>query len=284
MSTTTLARPSLGRALLDLAVIVRLPSCLAGAVSVVLGAHLATDQMGADVMRASGAILLAVAYANVVNDVVDVEVDALTKPQRPLPSGRTSLGTARLLAAGLAGAAVALATTLGPQRALWMVVLVAVATGYSLWFKNSVLLGNMVVAACASSPVVFGAVVAGSLSSVVWVATGLGFGFMVSYETLKTLADHDGDRAGGLRTLATRHGPDASRRLFRGLVAVVTVFAVAAIGRSTHPVAYGVAVVLTVVAPAGMAALLVGRTDLRVPVALMRLAWFAGIVPLWLLR
>ena len=57
-----------------------------------------------------------------------------------------------------------------------------------------------------------------------------------------------------------------------------------ATGLSPHPVAYGIAVVLTVAVPAGTAALLVSRTDLRTPVALMRFAWFVGIVALWLLR
>lgn len=99
--------------LLDLVVIVRLPSCLAGAVGVQVGAHLATiAATPGPSLRASLAIGLAVAFANVVNDIVDVRVDAITKPGRPLPSGRLSRRTAFILAAGLAVASIGLATTL----------------------------------------------------------------------------------------------------------------------------------------------------------------------------
>ncbi len=285
------ARPGFGRRVLDLVVIVRLPSCVAGAVSVLLGAHLADAAPGSGPLRlvtASTAILFAVAFANVVNDIVDLPVDAISKPGRPLPSGRMSMGAARVLAAGVALTSIVLAAALGLAAGLWMVALIVAAAAYSFWFKNSVLLGNIVVAACASSPIAFGAVVAGSAGAAVAVATGLTFLFMLSYETLKTLVDHDGDLAGGLRTFATTFGPRASVLLFRALIGALTVLAGAAVTISPTPWAYAAAVTVTFVIPSWWAMFLLranGRVaDMRMPVLLMRFAWFLGIIALWLLR
>jgi geranylgeranylglycerol-phosphate geranylgeranyltransferase len=274
----------------DVVAIVRLPSCLAGAASVVLGAHLATGDPlpgGRGTLAAVG-IGSAVAFANVVNDIVDRPVDAIAKPHRPLPSGRLSVRTAKWLATGLAAGALVPAAPLGPGFALWMLLLLALAAAYSLRLKNSVLAGNVVVAACAASPIPFGAAAVGDAPAAVWVATGLAFGFMLSYETLKTLVDVDGDTAGGLRTFATRVGPRASRRLFRALIVALTALALAAVAVSPTPAAYVVAVAATFVAPSWSAMALLGTKTgpgpLRTPVLLMRVAWFLGIFALWQLR
>ena len=79
MSTAAVepTRPGFGRRVLDLVIIVRLPSCVAGAVSVLLGAHLADAAIGSHplgLITASIAILFAVAFANVVNDIVDLPI------------------------------------------------------------------------------------------------------------------------------------------------------------------------------------------------------------------
>src|SRR6188472_2686942 len=107
---SSLARPaiklSLWRRLADLVMFVRLPSCLAGASSLILGIHL-TGWEGVSAQATCLGMLsmfFAVAAANAVNDVLDIDTDAIGKPNRPLPSGRLTERTG-LLISGIAALA-----------------------------------------------------------------------------------------------------------------------------------------------------------------------------------
>ena len=282
---------SVRRRLTDLVVLIRPPSCLAGGASVLLGVHLATGRTTLphyDVIPAIVGMILAVAAANVFNDVLDISLDALGKPSRPLPSGRFSSQSALILAGGLAVAAIAETIQIGIYAVLWMAGLLAVAAAYSLRLKNIALLGNLTVALCASSPILFGAAAAGIFNAVVWTATVLAFAFMFTYETLKAISDRDSDKAGGIHTFAAVRGAHAALILFRFLVATLTTAAFAAALVCARPVPYLTAIVLTFMLPAWSATIVLGRrladAAVRRSIFLMRIAWFLGIVALWLLR
>ena len=293
---------------LDYVVLARVPSCLAGAGSTVLGAYLAggltalgdgrTQLAAAGIACAVGTanevsvnhdIGIDGGTANVVNDIVDVEVDAIEKASRPLPSGRVSRRAASVFAGLLIAGAVAFAALTGSAWAvLGMTGLLLAAVAYSLYCKGTVLLGHAVVAACASTPILFGAALTGRVTAPAWIATGLALLFMFAYETLKTIADHDGDAVGGVRNFATRFGRGAAVRLFQALVAALTVVALAAGAVASRPVQYVVAILVVFAAPAWAAAVVLGSRPARPAIGravlFMRLAWFLGLVPLWLLR
>ncbi|GIH29130.1 prenyltransferase [Acrocarpospora phusangensis] len=277
--------------LTDLVVLVRLPSCVGGAVSVLLGAYLATGSLTTDGGRlalAAAAIALVVAVANVVNDIADLDLDRIGKPGRPLPRGSVPVSFAGVLAAILALTAIALTIPLGAAMTLALLALTAFAVSYSLWFKRTVLVGNVVVAACASFPVGFGAAVARESHPPVVVAIGLAFLFMFSYETLKTRTDRESDARSGIRTFATVWGARASVRLFRVLIGTLTLAVVAGTVVTSRPFLYAPAA-LTVCgfAVASAIHLPVPENDpaaMRHSVFLMRVAWFLGVGALWLLR
>jgi geranylgeranylglycerol-phosphate geranylgeranyltransferase len=279
------------RRLTDLVILIRPPSCLAGGASVVLGVHLATGRISLahyHIIPAIAAMILAVAAANVFNDVLDISLDALAKPSRPLPSGRFSLQSALSLAGSLAVAAITAAIPLGIYALVWMVGLLAVAAAYSLRLKNTVLLGNITVALCASSPILFGAAAAGRFDVAVFIAAGLAFAFMFTYETLKTIADRDSDTAGGIRTFAAVRGAHAALVLFRFLIMALTAAALAAASAAARPVLDLTAVFFTFMLPAWSATMVLGRHPAGLAIGrsvfLMRIAWFLGIIALWLLR
>jgi 4-hydroxybenzoate polyprenyltransferase len=282
---------TLPRRLADLVMLVRLPSCLAGGASVLLGIHLAGHQawpLGQTALLGVLSMVLAVAAANAVNDVLDVSTDALGKPGRPLPAGRLTIRVAGAISAATGLAAVVLAVPLGRPAVLWVAVLLAVAFLYSYRAKNTILAGNAIVALCASSPVLFGAFIAGGLDGLAWIGTAFSFTFMLAYETLKTIVDLDTDAASGIATLAVRAGLGPAVWFLRGIVAVLTAAAAAAAVASPNPLAYLLALLLTFALPAWSAIAVLGRHPdekaIRGAVLLMRLAWFLGIVALWLLR
>jgi geranylgeranylglycerol-phosphate geranylgeranyltransferase len=283
--------PSRGRRLADLVILVRLPSCLAGGASVLLGMHLAAGKGGLSLQIAWPGVLsmfFAVAAANAVNDVLDIDTDTVGKPNRPLPTGRLTARSALVVSGTAALAAVAFASALGGYAILWTIVLLALAFVYSYRAKNTVLLGNAVVALCASSPILLGAIIAGRPDSVAWIGTGLSFTFMLGYETLKTIADRDSDAASGVHTFASQFGVRAAVLLFRALTTLLTLAACAASTASPDPVTYLLAVVVTFVLPAWSAIVVLGKLPdenaIRRSIFLMRSAWFLGIIALWLLR
>jgi len=279
----------LPRRLADLVILVRLPSCLAGGASVLLGVHLAGSEAGLPVRRACLGVLsmlFAVAAANAVNDILDISTDMLAKPNRPLPAGRLTARAAWTISAATALAAVILAAPLGGYAVPWVIVLLSVAFLYSYRAKSTMLLGNAVVALC--SPVLFGALIADRVVAVTWIGAGISFMFMLTYETLKTIADLDTDAANGIRTFAATAGLRPAVLLLRGLVTLLTLAATAAAMSCPHPVVYLLALLVTFALPAWSAIVALGRLPrgkaIGSAVLLMRLAWFLGIVALWLLR
>jgi 4-hydroxybenzoate polyprenyltransferase len=115
-------------------------------------------------LRASAAfaIFCAVASATyVLNDVLDREADRQhpVKRYRPIASGRVPLGVALVTAAVLAGSALGAATFLGLAFAATVLAYLLVTVGYTLYFKHSVILDVMFLAAGFVIRVAGGAVV-----------------------------------------------------------------------------------------------------------------------------
>ena len=134
--------------------------------------------------------------------------------------------------AACAGAlALVTAAPLGKYAALWILGLLALAFWYSYRAKGTVLLGNCIVACCASSPILFGALIAGRPDALAWIAVGLSFTFMLAYETLKTIADRASDEVSRIRTFATWAGAHAAVLLFRGPIPLLILAASIAASR-----------------------------------------------------
>lgn len=91
------------------------------------------------------------------NDWADRELDAVERPERPIPSGRVSPAQAVGVAAGLTAAGVALAALAGGRRALAVALPLAGAVwAYDLKAKNTPA-GPALMAACRGLDVLLGA-------------------------------------------------------------------------------------------------------------------------------
>lgn len=159
-----------------------------------------TSAAGWNTVSVSLATALILAAGNALNDVCDVEIDHINRPNRPLPSGRLSRREAVGFACGCALTGWALAWSVG-RLALGTAV---AATGLLLWYalvlKRTPLGGNLVVGVLTS-----GAVFAGGVGVNQPFATGvpvlLVFLFTVAREILKDVEDLEGDRRGGAKTV-----------------------------------------------------------------------------------
>lgn len=270
--------------------LVRIRACLAGGGSVLVGAYLSRGFAGlADgrCIAMSIGIVCAVGAANAVNDLVDLWADTAARRPRPLADGRLSAQAGRTAVAVLLAAALVLAFLAGPVAGFAMSGLLAVAIGYSYVFKGTIVLGNAVVACCASAPVVYGAMVAGLVTSSVWIASALSLQFIFSYETLKTLRDRDSDAAAGLRTLATVAGPSVSVRLFSFCAILLGATVVAAATVSSTQVWYLLSALPLLGCLTAAVVLAARRTSgggIERSLRLLRIAWLIGLADMFLLR
>ncbi|MFG2007891.1 SCO3242 family prenyltransferase [Micromonospora sp. NPDC048868] len=142
--------------LADLAELVRAPAALSVPGDVVAGAA-AAGTLGRRTPALAAASVLLYWAGMAANDWADRRLDAVERPERPIPSGRVAPGAALGLAAGLTAAGVALATAAGGRRAATVAVPLAAAVwGYDLAAKSTAA-GPAVMAACRGLDVLLGA-------------------------------------------------------------------------------------------------------------------------------
>ncbi|GAA0399179.1 SCO3242 family prenyltransferase [Micromonospora gifhornensis] len=140
----------------DLVELVRAPAALSVPGDVVAGAA-AAGALGPRTPALATASVLLYWAGMAANDWADRELDAVERPERPIPSGRISPGAAVGLAAGLTAAGVGLAAAAGGRRAAAVAVpLAATIWGYDLLAKNTAA-GPAVMAACRGLDVLLGA-------------------------------------------------------------------------------------------------------------------------------
>ncbi|MEV6286641.1 SCO3242 family prenyltransferase [Kribbella sp. NPDC051770] len=122
----------------DLVELVRAPAALTVPGDVLAGAVAAGDLRPGRMAGLSAASICIYWAGMALNDWADREVDAVERPERPIPSGRVPAGTALGLATGLTAAGLALAARAGGRSALaTSAVLAATAWSYDLKAKNT---------------------------------------------------------------------------------------------------------------------------------------------------
>jgi len=149
-------------------------------------------------LRSAGALALLVASAYVMNDVLDVAVDRINAPRRPIPAGRVPCRTAIAWCIALAVAALALGATC---RWPFGVVLAGVACGLGAYNLRSKRLGaakQLCVAALVTCiyplAVAQAGGVTGNRAATLAVFPAWWFLTTFAYELLKDLRDAEGDR------------------------------------------------------------------------------------------
>ncbi|SCE98252.1 4-hydroxybenzoate polyprenyltransferase [Micromonospora coriariae] len=142
--------------LADLAELVRAPAALSVPGDVVAGAA-AAGALNRRTPALAGASVLLYWAGMAANDWADRRLDAVERPERPIPSGRVAPAAAVGLAAGLTAAGLGLAAAVGGRRAAALAVpLAASIWGYDLLAKNTAA-GPAVMAACRGLDVLLGA-------------------------------------------------------------------------------------------------------------------------------
>jgi len=152
------------------------------------------------------------AASMIVNDIYDIEIDKINRPDRPIPSGRISLEQAKLLSVGtlLISTLVTILhgiLFLNTLTHLFIPIFFSfVAWYYAKWGKKSGFIGNITVGISFSIGIIYGAVLNGFVPVFIYYFFFTSFFLLLSREIIKGCEDVEGDKKFGVKTLAIKIG------------------------------------------------------------------------------
>ena len=214
----------------------RFGNSLTGLIGVIFGSLLALDQIPrgdlASITILHGLSVWAFMCSwNALNDILDVEIDKLNQPNRPLPSGDISLNNAKFLTAILMCFSLFCLVYAGyisssiedgfenwaPSIMIWLLAIFLLtnyesSSNYSLKLKDRGLPGNFAISLSVGMVILFGA--AGVFEPTeprVLSLFFIGISYNLAREIVKDIEDMEGDE--GRNTLAMRIGVEKARVL-----------------------------------------------------------------------
>jgi len=138
---------------------------------------------------------------NAINDYFDREIDAINRPDRPIPRGAVTPRTALAFSLALFAAAVGLTLLLPPVAIAIAVVNLLALVAYTEVFKGLPGVGNALVAYLTGSTFLYGGAAVGGDLTTVSVLFVLAAAATMAREIVKDVEDVAGDREEGLNTL-----------------------------------------------------------------------------------
>ena len=202
-------------------------------------------------------VFLMAGAGNVINDVFDWKIDAVNKPDRPIPSGRITLRNARIYAGILYAVSAVLSLVISYLiHNIWFFVIIACSAviiyAYSRYFKALPLVGNIVVGGMIGFCFVVGGFILlcntkdwGIFRVSVYIGL-LAAVANVARELIKDMEDVQGDQLGGARTFPVLYGKKPSSVLSILLLAVTVAVHIYLYTFGIFNIAYIVILVLAV--------------------------------------
>lgn len=169
------------------------------------------------------AMALAIAFANIHNDVLDVDSDRVNRPERPLPSGMVTMRAAKAACVIVVVFAIAVALLPGADALVhiaFYAALFAFLYLYNRYLKHLPLVKNMVVAVACATPLLRAFFLPESSMEPLFPAIGFAFLYTLAREIIKDLEDVAGDTKAGILTFPIAAGERKASTLAVMLVAV----------------------------------------------------------------
>jgi len=200
-------------------------NCLMGALSVVIGLlntrlDVPLDKFTVNIIIGVFTYIFLAASGNTINDIYDIEIDKINRPERPIPRGSISLKQAKNLFFLYLGIGLILSLlntlilSLPPINLALAFFFGFIAWVYAKWGKKSGFLGNIIVGVSFSIGLVYGAYLNSSIiPPYILYFFITAFSLLVAREIIKGCEDIEGDKNQGVKTLAIKIGIKASRNI-----------------------------------------------------------------------
>jgi geranylgeranylglycerol-phosphate geranylgeranyltransferase len=157
----------------------------------------------------------------IVNDIIDLPIDRINRPDRPLAAGRVSVQTAWVLYATYNIIGILLAWFVSAQTGILAALIAVGLYLYSLDLKKRFLIGHILIGIMGAVLMPFGGVAAGS--TLLFYSAPITFAAFFAREVLKTVPDAEGDRTNGVDNITTRYGERTAIRVSQMMFAVCAI-------------------------------------------------------------
>lgn len=168
-----------------------------------------SGQFTFEVLMAAVVVFIVTGAGNSINDYFDHKIDAINKPERPIPSGRISLKTALIYSLSLFLVGIVLAFSINFLLGMIAFLSSILMVFYARDLKTKCLIGNLSISFLTGLCFVFGGIAVGQIM----VSIYLGFyAFLMTMarEIVKDMEDMEGDREEGATTLPLVYGTRTS--------------------------------------------------------------------------
>ncbi|MDP2300805.1 MAG: geranylgeranylglycerol-phosphate geranylgeranyltransferase [Ignavibacteria bacterium] len=162
------------------------------------------------------------AAGNVINDIYDVEIDKINRPDRVLVSGKVGTRLAVIFYFLLVTTSLLLSYIISIQNLLIVLGATILVFIYSKYFKRLPLAGNLIVATVTGFAFIYGGVAAGNYSENIFPAL---FAFMTTLirEIVKDIEDMEGDSSFFVNSFPIAYGITKAKRLILSLTILLII-------------------------------------------------------------
>ncbi len=148
------------------------------------------------------AVTLSMMFGNTLNDFIDIEVDQVVHPDRPLVLNQISKYKVKFFLFCMFLLIVLLSIFLSPMaRYYLLIIILPLLISYNYFFKKLPIIGNVIVSFLLSSVFIFTEILFFQQVSIVFIPSLLVFSFSFLRELVKDIHDYDGDRRYNMSTL-----------------------------------------------------------------------------------
>ena len=244
-------------------------------------------------------LAFAIAFANIQNDILDLETDKLNQPNRPLVTGKVSVPVAKrtwialFVLTLLCGISESLISKTGFTSAIFFVLLCGLLIAYNKKLKHIPLLKNMTVALMCATPLIlclFTPTGVPETEDLQWtVADKIGFlypammfAFLLTTarEIYKDLEDETGDLKAGIMTFPLIAGAPVARRLAGFICLFCWAILPLPVVQGFYPTLFLIVAGAALTPITALILVLAHRKNYRAAQKLVKVAMFAGLVAL----
>lgn len=168
-----------------------------------------SGQFTLEVLMAAVVVFLVTGAGNSINDYFDHKIDAINKPERPIPSGRIALKTALIYSTLLFVVGIILAFSINLLLGIVALLSSILMVFYAHDLKTKCLIGNLSISFLTGLCFVFGGIAVGQIIISIYLGF-YAFLMTMAREIVKDMEDMEGDREEGATTLPLVYGTRTS--------------------------------------------------------------------------
>jgi len=194
-------------------------------------------------------VMVFTAAANSINDVIDLEIDKINRPLRPIPSKNINKNRALLFSfiLFLIGSILCLQLSSSAQF-IGIVIAIPIMIVYSTNLKSKPLIGNITVSLIIGLSFLFCGAAFGNITPM-WTPGLLAFGLTLIREITKDIADFDGDFSAKYNTYPIKYGIKSTVKLIAIFSCSICLFALLPYFNNTYNFWYLIILVIGVELP-----------------------------------